>query len=110
MTTPTASGRYLCANANVSLREVVDWLVRAGYGARRLPRFPLDSRAGDAVVKLASWMQPRGVGQYLRTHVGRVPRFDNSRIRRELGVTFRPIDDTLRDTMADLERWRHVAR
>jgi dihydroflavonol-4-reductase len=45
----------------------------------------------------------------LRTHVGRVPRFDNSRIQRELGVTFRPIEDTLQDTMADLERWGHIA-
>lgn len=108
MNTPAASGRYLCANTNVRMRELVQWLAREGYG-NRLPRLPLDSAVGDIVVKLASYLQPPGVGQYLRTHVGRVPRFDNSRIQRELGVTFRPIEDTLQDTMADLERWGHIA-
>jgi hypothetical protein len=50
----------------------------------------------------------RIVGSYLRTHVGRMPRYDTSEIQRELGVQFRPLDQTILETMADLERWRHI--
>ena len=42
------------------------------------------AHTGDVIVKLGSYLQPKGVGSYLRTHVGRVPRYDTSKIRREL--------------------------
>ncbi|HRE88774.1 MAG TPA: hypothetical protein PK095_06485 [Myxococcota bacterium] len=57
-----------------------------------------------------SFFQPRGVGSYLRTHLGRTPSFDNGKIKRELGLTFRPLDKTILDTVADLEKWGHLAR
>jgi dihydroflavonol-4-reductase len=103
-----AAGRYICAAGTRSMREVVS-LLRANGFAGRLPRLPLDNAVGNAVVKIASWAQPKGVGQYLRSHVGRVPRFDNSKIRRDLGLDFRPVERTILDTAADLVRWGHVA-
>jgi dihydroflavonol-4-reductase len=35
-------------------------------------------------------------------------RFDNGKIRRELGLQFRPVETTVVDTVRDLERWGHL--
>lgn len=104
----TAAGRYLCANKTVSMREVVELLARSGYDKHKLPRRGLDGAFGDFAVRLGSFFQPKGVGQYLRTHIGRVPRFDNGKIRRDLDLEFRPVDQSILETVADLVRWGHV--
>ena len=105
----SASGRYLCAHQPVTMRQVVGWLREAGFGNNtRLPTRGLDNAFGDLVVKLDSYRRPRGAGSYLRTHVGRVPRYDTSKIGRELGVTFRPARDTVLDAARDLARWGHL--
>jgi len=107
METPTARGRYLCAAHTLSMRELVARLRALGYRGK-LPRIGLDHAVGDVVVRGLSYLQPRGIGSYLRTHIGRTPRFDNGKIQRELGLTFRPVETTLADTMADLARWGHL--
>lgn len=108
MTTPEAAGRYLCANDTVEMRELVGWLREDGYAEHPLPKRGLDCKAGDYAVRLGSYFQPKGVGSYLRTHLGSRPAFDNAKIRRELGLSFRPLRETVRDTVADLVRWGHV--
>ena len=40
--------------------------------------------------------------------VGNVPRFDNSKIQRELGLTFRQPEETIPETVEDLVRWRYL--
>jgi dihydroflavonol-4-reductase len=106
--TPAAKGRYLCAAGNMSMAEVVA-LMRSEVYSARLPRFAMTGRAGAAMMKLASYAQPTGVGSYLRTHLGRKPRFDTAKIRGNLGVAFRPVSESIRDTLADLARWGHSA-
>jgi dihydroflavonol-4-reductase len=107
--TPTAKGRYLCAAETISMREVVGLLRESGYGeGTKLPSMGMDHVLGDALVKLTSHFQPSGIGSYLRTHVGRVPRFDHGKIERELGLSFRPVRQSILDTMKDLERWKHI--
>jgi dihydroflavonol-4-reductase len=109
METPSAHGRYICAGGTASMRAVVDLLTQHGWAAGyRLPSLGLDNAVGDVIVRLASHMQSKGVGSYLRTHVGRVPRYDTTKIRRELGMRFRSIEETVLDTMADLQRWHHL--
>jgi len=106
---PAASGRYLCAQQPVTMREVVGWLREAGFGTRsQLPSRSLDNALGNLLVRLDSYRRRQGTGSYLRTHVGRTPRYDTSKISRELGVTFRPARDTVLDAMHDLARWGHV--
>ena len=61
-----------------------------------------DNAIGTQVVKLASYLQPAGVGSYLRSHLGRVPAYDTAKIRRDLGIEFRPADESIRDTVTDL--------
>ncbi len=109
MEAESAQGRNLCAAKTISMRDVVQLLRDNGYAGYKLPTRNLAGKLGDQVVKLGSYLQPKGVGTYLRTHIGRVPNFDNSKIQRELGLEFRPIEETILDTVKDLQRWGHVA-
>lgn len=110
METPGANGRNLCANTTLGMREVVELLRKHGYGeGYKLPRLDLACKLGDFAIKLGSYFQPKGIGSYLRTHIGKVPRFDHGKIARELGLEFRPIEQTIVETLADLERWGHIA-
>jgi dihydroflavonol-4-reductase len=106
--TAAASGRYICANPAISMREVVDLLGRSGYGDRALPKIGLDCAMGDYAIKLSSYAQPKGIGSYLRTHVGRVPHVDNGKIQRELGLHFRPVERSILDAVEDLDRRGHL--
>lgn len=105
---PDAEGRYLCAGATRSMRDVVTLLRAQGYGHTRLPKLSLESALGVKLAWLASWTQPSGVGTYLRSHLGRVPRYDTTKIRRDLGLAFLDVDTAILDTCRDLVRWGHV--
>lgn len=109
MENENAQGRYICANETMSMRSLVEVLGKKGYAdGYKLPKLGMDCAIGDFAVKLSSYLQPRGVGQYLRTHVGRTPRYDNGKIQRELGLKFTPLDQSVEDLMKDLERWGHL--
>jgi dihydroflavonol-4-reductase len=108
METPSASGRYIAAGDVMSMRQLVHLLVEAGYGGFRLPTRSLDSPVGTRIARLASYLQPAGSGQYLRTHLGRVPLYDTSKIKSELAMTFRPTRESILSTMADLARRGHL--
>jgi len=109
METPGAGGRNLCVNQSLPMRQVVEFLRKQGYAeGYKLPKLDLSCSIGDFAVKMSSYLQPKGIGDYLRTHVGKVLHYDCSKIKRELGLSFRPIEQTLTDTLADLERWGHI--
>jgi dihydroflavonol-4-reductase len=111
METPTASGRYLTGSGVRTMREVIGLLQANGWGERyRLPRVALDNSVGNAMVRLGSNFQKPGTRSYLRTHIGREIRFDNSKITNDLGIQFRDPDQSLLDAMTDLERWGHLGR
>ena len=103
METPSASGRYLCAGEHQSLREIAGIMREAGVRGR-IPRLGMDNAIGTAFLKLLSYSQPRGLGSYLRSHLGRVPAYDTGKIRRELGLEFRPVRTSVLDTLEDLRR------
>lgn len=90
------------------MRQVTDLLRRNGYAGYRLPARVLDNPLGNVLVRLGSYFQPRGIGSYLRTHVGRTPRLDNGKIQRELGLIFGSVDESLIEAAADVVRWGHV--
>ena len=93
------------------MRDIVQVLREAGYDrGYKLPRLNLAFALGDAAVKLLSYTQSVGIGSYMRTHIGKVMRYDNMKIRRDLGLTFRPARASVLDTVADLVRWGHLAR
>jgi dihydroflavonol-4-reductase len=107
-----AKGRYLLVQEPaVSMRTIVGWLREAGYGnGTGLPSRAMDNAIGNLLVRLNSYLQPAGIGSYLRTHIGRVPRYDAGKARTDLGITLRPTRETVLDTARDLERQGHIAR
>jgi dihydroflavonol-4-reductase len=105
---PNASGRYLCASDTLPMREVVEIMTKQGYGKHKLPKLGMDCAIGDYAVKLSSYMQPKGIGSYLRTHIGRVPRYDNSKIQNELGLKFTDVRSTIAETLEDLTKQGHI--
>ena len=104
----TASGRYICASETITMRSVVELLREMGFAEQRLPKLGLDCSIGDYAAKLGAYFQPKGVRSYLLTHLGRIPRFDNTKIQRELGLQFRPVATSIRETVENLVRWGHV--
>lgn len=103
-----ASGRYICAAAVRSMRQVVEVLKQHGFAKAKFPTLSLESQVGTRLARLAGYFQPKGVRSYLRTHLGRTPRFDNGKIQRDLAIEFRDVDTTIVDTALDLARWGHV--
>ncbi|MEL6934089.1 MAG: aldehyde reductase, partial [Pseudomonadota bacterium] len=108
MDAKVSSGRYIAASANLDMAAAVDLMRQEGFGAAKLPKVKLTGWLGTAFMKLASRTQPAGIGSYLRTHLGRVPHFDNSKIRKAMGITFRTPEDSIKDTLSDLARWGHI--
>ncbi len=108
MEKPEASGRYLLAAGTLSMRELIDRLRSLGYRKHRYPKLALTGKLGRAITKLASYTEKKGAGDFVRTHVGRRLETDASKAKRELGLDFRPLDETLRDAVEDMKRWGHV--
>ena len=102
------AGRYICASGNLDMAAVVNLIRAEGYGGTKLPKLNMTGPFGTALMRFASFVQPAGVGSYLRTHLGRVPRFENSKARSVMGLTFRTPEQSVKDTLVDLARWGHI--
>ena len=111
MESPAAGGRYIVAAETRTMRQVVDLLRANGWAARyKLPSIGFDNTVGVALSRLAARFQSSGTRDYMRSHLGGDMRVDNSKARRELGVEFRNVDQTILETMDDLERWGHLGK
>jgi len=108
MKAPNAKGRYICSAGNMDMHQITDIMRSVGVQGK-LPTFDMSGHFGTATMKLLSYFQPRGIGSYLRTHLGSVPQFDNSKIRRDLGIEFRDVEETIYDTVHDLVKWGHLS-
>jgi len=106
--TDGASGRYLCTAGVWSMREVVEVARASDLNLAHLPSIPLDNTVGNLLVKAAAAFQHPGARSYLRTNIGRNFEIDTSRIRSELGMTFRSVEATIVETYRDLRRWGHI--
>jgi nucleoside-diphosphate-sugar epimerase len=85
--------RYICSAAPAGLRDMARVLREVAPSAK-VPRLPLP----DALMYATALFEPRLTFGFLKKNLGRAPRFDNSRIRRGLGVEFRPVPETVADT------------
>jgi nucleoside-diphosphate-sugar epimerase len=111
MENPAAAGRYIIAAETRTVRQVLELLRAKGWGDRyRLPSIGFDNAVGVALTRAAVRFQPAGTRDYMRNHLGGEMRFDNSKARRELEIEFRDVDQTILDTMSDLERWGHLGK
>jgi dihydroflavonol-4-reductase len=107
---PEAHGRYLCTAETWQQRRLVDWIKGANLGLGNPPRLYLDNRFGSALAKIAARFQKSGDRDYVLTNIGRHPRIDTTKIRTELGMSFRPVGETLIDSYRDFEKWGHVPK
>jgi len=109
MTTEKAEGRYLCCNVTVPMQTVVDFLKEKFPNYKgTLPSTKLNNKAGDLIVKMSSYLQDKGTGSYLRTNVGRTFKFDNSKIKKDLGLDFIPVEKSILDTVTYLIEQKHL--
>lgn len=107
---PKAAGRYICAAENLTMVETVELIRKYGYSQKKLPKLSMTGAFGTALMKLMSYSQPSGIGTYMRSHLGRHPRFDNSKIRNDLGIVFKPPSESIKDTLADLSKWGQIPK
>lgn len=97
--TPEASGRYITSAHNTDFLEMGKSL-EDKYGAK----YPLPKRA------LPKWLlmlvgpsvNPLFTRRYIRNNINVPWKADNSKIRKELGIEFRPMRDTMEDAFQDL--------
>jgi dihydroflavonol-4-reductase len=108
METVAASGRYLCSAEAMHMRELVALLKSSGYNRYALPKIDLSGSAGTLLMKILSYTQPRDTGTYIRSNIGRVMRYDNSKIRRELGISFMDVKKSIIETVEDMIKWGHL--
>jgi dihydroflavonol-4-reductase len=108
METDSASGRYLCSAEAIHMRELVGLLKSSGFDTYALPKIDLTGKAGSLLIKALSYTQPKDTGTYIRINVGRTMRYDNSKIRKELGISFIPFKESLIEAVNDMVKWGHL--
>jgi len=108
MTNPKASGRHLTACVSFTMEALVSKL-HTKYPEYHLPSLKLNGCIGTSLVKISSHFQESGVGSYLRTNIGRIITFDNSKVK-GLGLNFTDFDITLFDTVDDLIAKGHISK
>lgn len=108
METDSASGRYLCSAEAIHMRELVGVLKSSGFDTYALPKIDLTGKAGSLLIKALSYTQPKDTGTYIRINVGRTMRYDNSKIRKELGLSFIPFKESLIEAVNDMVKWGHL--
>ena len=106
--TPDANGRYLVSNERMTMTDVVKYLNSLGYTNYKLPKINLATPFGNKVMKLLSYTQPKGSGSYMRSHIGKDMRYDNSKVKSELGMEFISAKQSIKEAVADLFKWNHL--
>ena len=108
MENETASGRYLCSAETMHMKALVAFLKFSGFDNYPLPKVDLSGKAGTLLMKVLSFTQPRDTGMFIRTNIGRTNRYDNAKMRRELGISFMPINESIIAAVKDMVTWGHL--
>jgi dihydroflavonol-4-reductase len=87
------SARYICSHEVWWLRDVAA-ILRRHFPGERVPRLLIPS----PLMFLVPLFEKRVTYSFLRKHLGRWKQYSNERIRAELGITFRPVEESLVDT------------
>ncbi|AEE50006.1 NAD-dependent epimerase/dehydratase family protein [Haliscomenobacter hydrossis] len=95
--TPEASGRYLISAQTMSILEMAE-IMRDHFGeAFKLPKKPISNWL---LYLIGPWLGFNH--RFLRGNLGYVPQFDASRSIEELGLSYRPVEETIVDTVEGL--------
>lgn len=94
---PDAHGRHLMFCKSLWMKQIAE-TIRPEFPHLRVPRRQLP----DWLVYLAVPFVPQINLHYVRTNLGVVRRYDNSRARNELGIEFRPVEASILDSCQSL--------
>ncbi len=94
---PAARGRYLLCSGGRWLTEIAAQL-QTDFPSRRIATATLPT----PLLYAAALFHPRLSLRGVRDSVGLRPQYDSTRAQRELGLQFRPLDQTVRDTAQSL--------
>lgn len=102
-------GRYICcADGLLSIAEMTKIGLEAGFSP---PTMNLSWPFVSWILKMASYLVPGGQeGIYMRNHVGNPIIATNAKIVKDLGMRFRPIDETVKETLEDMVKWGHLSK
>ncbi|MCB9641637.1 MAG: SDR family oxidoreductase [Myxococcales bacterium] len=89
---PHASGRYLCSNQALWLHEAVQSLSK-NFPNIKLPK----RRLPDWTMYIVALFDKRLSFGFLRRNLSTQTRFENKHIREDLGLSFRPLEQTIVD-------------
>ncbi|CAL8464641.1 g4176 [Coccomyxa elongata] len=99
MLTPKASGRYIVSAQSMTLPQYIDRL-KPEYGMYKLPFVPLPFWViWIAITLMGSKVFDK---ELLRCTVGKVPHFDTSKVKTDLGLDFMDVRKTAQDMAASL--------
>lgn len=110
MEIPEASGRYLASAANATVAQMKAWGEEVLRDKYKFPKFHMEGAIGTLIARALIVAQPPGIRPFLRDSIGKAHVTDNSKIRTELGMTFRDLGDTVRETWLDLDRLGFLGR
>jgi len=108
MEKPNANGRYVTFDHKISMKELCTFLKENYPQFKGVPSSSLECGPGNALMKLAANFQSSGVKDYLKSNLGKELKFDNSKIKTDLGMAFLPLDQTIKDTIEDMIKWGHI--
>lgn len=94
--TPEASGRYIASSSNTDLLEMAQKL-EDKYGQYPLPRRQLPTTLLWLAGPLTGYSRT-----FIKRNFGHRWRADNSKIKRELGMEFRPLKESMEDFVQQL--------
>lgn len=99
---PDTTGRYICCPPDplVHVRHMVSALHDKGLS---MPTTDFTSGFMTTMIKASSHVRPGGIaGQYVRNHLGMPVIPCSNKIVRDLGITFTPALDVLRETVDEI--------
>lgn len=106
--TPQAAGRYIASAGFTRASEIVAH-ARAIHDHKKLPKLHLEHPVWNALARLVTYRQPRGTGRIIRANLGKRAECDTSRALTDLGARYRPIEETIADTIRDQVARGHIA-
>ena len=93
-----AEGRHILDCRSAWFIEIADVIRAAHPDLKKIPRREMP----DALMYIAAMFDKRLTWAFLRNNLSIARKLDNSRSREKLGIEYRPIDQTIRDTAQSL--------
>ncbi|PXF42666.1 Tetraketide alpha-pyrone reductase 1 [Gracilariopsis chorda] len=108
MENQNSRGRYLCSSGNVHMEKIADAARAAGL---RPANTHLTGKLATEIIRGLLALTSKKPGLVLvRLQLGRPVYVSTDKIKEDLGIKFRDIESSLKDTIHDMMDWGHLHR